>query len=464
MTFSRYIEAARGIRSRRGLAVAATIFMLPLAACDLEETLEVVDPDIATPESLADSTALPVLHAGAVRDFALAYGSSGETGGGSDAEGEILISGLLSDEFTGTDSFDTRIRIDQRDVILEPNGTSSNGQLQDPYRNLHRARRSAETAADRFEEFGRGSSTERAELQALAGFTYIFFGENWCSGVPFSEFPAGAPAVFGESTPTADIFARGIQRFDAAIATAQAAGDDEMLNLARVGKGRALLNRGEFAAAAAAVAGVPTDFEYTVFYSLASTPQYNGVYEYTLDSRRYGVSDREGGNGLPYRSDNDPRVPWVVNDAPNFDTTLPFPHFAQQLYTTRESDIPLATGVEARLIEAEAALQAGGAGYLTILNDLRATVPGLAPLTDPGTEDGRVDQLFKERAYWMWLTSHRLGDLRRLIRQYGRTADETFPSGEFTRPGDTFGSDVSLPLFVDEGNNPNFTSCPNDVA
>ena len=37
---------------------------------------------------------------------------------------------------------------------------------------------------------------------------------------------------------------------------------------------------------------------------------------------------------------------------------------------------------------------------------------------DPGTAASRVDMLFRERAFWMYFTAHRLGDMRRLVRQY----------------------------------------------
>ena len=58
-------------------------------------------------------------------------------------------------------------------------------------------------------------------------------------------------------------------------------------------------------------------------------------------------------------------------------------------------------------------------GMRTILNDLR-DAQGLDPLPTPGNRDAAVDQLFSERAFWLFATGHRLGDMRRLIRQYGR--------------------------------------------
>ena len=61
-----------------------------------------------------------------------------------------------------------------------------------------------------------------------------------------------------------------------------------------------------------------------------------------------------------------------------------------------------------------------------ILDSLRTNI-GLDTLVDPGTADSRLDLLYRERAFWLLRTGHRLGDLRRLIRNYGRSAETVFP-------------------------------------
>jgi hypothetical protein len=133
---------------------------------------------------------------------------------------------------------------------------------------------------------------------------------------------------------------------------------------------------------------------------------------------------------------------------------------------TTETDSILADGVEAELIKAEAQLRAGNvSGFLATLNALRAnsavlTARGytgsLAGLTDPGSEVGRQDLMFRERAYWLFLTAHRVGDMRRLIRQYGRGAETVFPTGAYSSNGRTsiYGTDTSFPIPVEELNNP----------
>jgi hypothetical protein len=138
--------------------------------------------------------------------------------------------------------------------------------------------------------------------------------------------------------------------------------------------------------------------------------------------------------------------------------------FVQLLWPTRDSRVAITSGVEARLIEAEAQLRAGNAaGSLATLNALRAAgaagggVAGLTPLADAGAEAARVDQLVRERAVWLFSRGDRVGDMRRLIRQYGRAANTVFPTGAWHKGG-SYGADVNLPIPQAEENNPNVTS------
>jgi hypothetical protein len=119
--------------------------------------------------------------------------------------------------------------------------------------------------------------------------------------------------------------------------------------------------------------------------------------------------------------------------------------------------VPVADGLEARLIEAEGLLQANDLqGMTDTLNYLRATfAPSLPALTLPGSTAAAQDLLFSERAFWMFATGHRLGDMRRLVRQYGRPADTVFPTGTYIKGG-SYGADVNIPVPTEESSNPNF--------
>jgi len=79
-------------------------------------------------------------------------------------------------------------------------------------------------------------------------------------------------------------------------------------------------------------------------------------------------------------------------------------------------------------------------------------------LTDPGNNPARQDLLFREKAFWTFSRGQRLGDMRRLIRYYGRASGTVFPEGQHYR-GPTYGPDVNLPVPQEELNNPKFKGC-----
>ena len=69
-----------------------------------------------------------------------------------------------------------------------------------------------------------------------------------------------------------------------------------------------------------------------------------------------------------------------------------------------------------------------------------------------------MDLLFRERGFWMYLTAHRLGDLRRLVRQYGRGIESVYPTGAYFKGG-AYGTDVALVPSQTETNNPTWKAC-----
>jgi hypothetical protein len=319
---------------------------------------------------------------------------------------------------------------------------------------LAQARALADLTSARYNTFDQGVEGH-SETLSLAGYAYLLFAEHFCSGVPFSTL-TDAGVDFGQPQSRDEILAIALAKFDSALTFALDNENTDLANLARVGRARVLLNQGNFAQAAAAVTAVPTSFSYSIEGSDNSTRQNNGIWNYTVNFFGFSVPDREGTNGLPWRSANDDRVEWVNSGDVGFDGETPF--FIQQKYPDIDSDVVLASGIEARLIEAEAALQVGNsATAFQILNTLRQTA-GLGTLATPATAAARIDALFRERAFWLYLTGHRLGDMRRLIRQYGRSESTVFPVGSYHKGGQ-YGSDVNFPVSSDERNNPNFEAC-----
>ena len=474
------------------LALLTVALLVPQAGCN--DPLRVSIPSIVPPGSLSDTAALGTLRAGAIGDFSIAYSGDHPDGNGGTGEGVIMYGGLLADEWINSETFPTRIEVDARTIQV------TNADVDLWYRLLHQSRNSAEKTAAQYAAL-LPMDLGHAEVLSLAGYTYLFFAETFCSGVPVSHLnPATGDITYGVPLTTTQLLDTAIARFDAATAAANSdtvAADTTpkraMLNLAAIGKARALLDGGAFAAAATAVAGVATDFAYLSQHSEISDFENNGVFNGNTVDRRYAVADSEGGNGLGWRSVVDPRTPSLLRPQGShtgFDgSTL---QFNTLRFGDRKAGIPVATGVEARLIEAEAALRAdtatASAAFLAALNDPRANASGRAyfnpnpfdrtnPLTnqvavlpnltatDATSAGGAVNLLFNERARWLWLTAHRLGDLRRLVRPfanggYGRAENTVFPTGPYFKPGSPpYGTDVNIPVPITEQNNPNFTAC-----
>jgi hypothetical protein len=417
-----------------------------LAGCDLDSFLEVPDPDVVTVPVFADPTNHAAVRAGAVSEFARAVG-----GEENDEGGQVLMSGLLADELYHSGSFTTRQEIDARNI------RDTNSSNEEAFFELQRARNHAEQAAELFAASDQAGSESHAEMLALAGFTYVFFAENYCSGVPFSRIPLlGGESVLGSARTTAEMLDLALDRFG----EAEGFGPDGTLaNTIRIGRGRALLDLGQYAEAAQAVSSVPTGFEAVTAYSEENQNAFNAIWNLVNAERRWSASVGEGTNGLPFIVDADPRTPGAF-DGSGFEPSVD--HYSQGKYPSPGSDIPLATGIEARLIEAEAALQDDDrATFFGIHTTLRGTI-GLGSLQDTGqTEDELIDLHFSERAHWLWLTSHRLGDLRRLVRQYGRTAASVFPIG-LTELGAARGNHVALRVPFSETNNPSYDAAACD--
>lgn len=430
--------------ARRHAAVAALALVAGLAACSPDDVLTVEDIDVATPGSLTTVAALPVLRTGAIGDFAVAFD------GGDD--NVVTYTGLLADEFINAETFPTRIEIDQRSI--QP----VNSSLEGVYRSLHRARASARRAADAFALLD-ASNVARLEVLNLEAMTLILFSEQYCNGVTLSTLTADGQTLYGDPLTGIELNQRAVAIYDSVITLAGASVVPAVvtqLNFARVGKGRALMNLSDPAGAATAVAAVPTNFAYQLQHSENSGRQNNGIYLTGAINRRFSIASVEGINGLAYRTAGDARIvaPRGTGTASTgFDGATPL-YLPSTKFPNRSASSTVAGGVEARLIQAEAQWRAADStGALATLNTLRTTVVGLAPLTAVN-----VDILFTERAYWMWLEGHRLGDLRRLVRQYSRGIESVFPTGSYFKGG-VYGPDVNFPIPVAEGNSGNTLGC-----
>ena len=132
------------------------------------------------------------------------------------------------------------------------------------YRSMQRARTGAARAAGILATTAPTPTFNRGEMYMVLAYTELFFGEGWCSGVPFSS-EDGTTTTFGKPMKTDEMWTLASAHFDSALALADTS--KRVKFGSQIGKARALMNLGKFTEAAAAVAGVPTNFVLTTSHS-----------------------------------------------------------------------------------------------------------------------------------------------------------------------------------------------------
>ncbi len=456
--------------TRRGAYVAAVF--LSAVGCRSSDFLSVPPPAGVTPSSGYQSMS------GA--EALLAHGRAQVTLGlvGSDLLGNgalVQWTGLLADELRWT-AFKfgaASANIDARQTI-GTGGFSENG---DPaIQGLLGARLTLLSAIPLLKQFEPASGQSKiGEAFALVGYAELAAAEDYCPGVSLDALGPTQGVIYGQPLTTDSLLGVAAADFDSA--AAYASGDVVIAPLAQVGRARVLLDRGRFAAAGTAASSVPVGFAYDGMNTqptYPASPFELNVYEGELAASGCGfanVADVKGSNGVNFVSAHDPRL--VLNAAIQMtcdglvaqspDSVWYYPAKFGNPSTT----VALATGVEAQLIVAEAALQASDVtGWTSALNALRMNAPStylalaasMMPLTVDSTTTAsateRVDVMFRERAFWLFGMGARLSDLRRLVRQYGRDQSTVFPTGPYPNganpnlptPLPNYGTDVALTL------------------
>ena len=400
----------------------------------------------------------------------------------------IIESGLLTDELNADGS--SHGWADQRRSYY------SIRPVTEPYGTLHEVRSLARLARGIVTKYVSGeTSSWQGTLFLYEAYAEILLADGWCSGVPLSTMDFEADWTYRAGSTTTDIYKHAIVLLDSAYAHAA---DSLPLQFAiQTLKARAFVALGRYPDAKAVVEGIGADerFPLQISFQAATNPSATTVSAHLFVTRAT-VSDREGINGLPYLSVRDPRtfvdsirVPAGTGPAGVPSHVVWFP---RKYMAPDSTSFVITSGIEARLIEAEALLHEDNlGGFLTALNTLRTTgsyssidtvfngpaivridtawvagtggVAGLRPLADPGSVAGRLTLLFSERAAWLFVTGNRQGDLRRLIRMYGHDPESVYPTGAYmgTSETGTYGADISLAIPAAESRNPLFRGCLN---
>ena len=415
------------------LAIAAGGVM---TACKTSDYLDVTSPSRIPAGSLEDPANASLLVNGAVADFECAYG------------GYVAATGLIGDELDDATQTAARFPYDQR-VLISSSSTYQSASCTSlgVYSPMQTARVSADNVRRLLNGWTDAQVPGRQMLIATAaayeGYAELLLGEGSCATV-FSSFNPDGTVVYGNSITPAQAFDSAITRFTEAIAAAQAAGTgaQDLLNMAYVGRARAKLDKGDAAGARADAILVPPTFVMNMTASTISSRRYNRVW---ADNGPSGSTYNQASSvGASYRTLNDPRVPVIHPNVPNSTTGVPI--WVQTKYPTGATPIPIASGVEAQLIVAEADITSNPTEAATILSASRAA--GGEPVLPAGAD--LKSALIEERRRALFLQGTRLYDMIRFQVPLDPAPGAKFPGGG------TYGSQLCMPLpDVERFNNPN---------
>lgn len=455
----------RWIKRPLSRLVAISLLVGAIPSCGLD----VVDPDIITPEDVADPASIPVVIAGLVGDFQVAV------------DEWILYGGLITDEFLTAGTFPTRREVQERQMLVA--NVSLNTDLWEP---IHTNRFSADNAVANLTPLvGDPEFADQQELiqegiafgQYYGAYARVMLAEMWCQSILGG---GDTESVNYESAPVGpdERMQQALTLFQSAEASATAAGRSDVAAAARVGQARANMWLGNYSQAASVAAGVDANFEFVSEYSSNVIAQYNRVYTFTYGDGNDVIRWTVGDGTEPSRDsekfafyDEWVDLGLIIPDAANppfqsFDSEIEV--HLQTIYGAgnpppntvgQSASILIASGFEADIYQAEALYRAGDlAGSAALINS-RITDPagnphGKAFLPVSFTGDFETDIVEIGRAYLagMWITGQRHGFFRRVFRNDNV---DLFPSAS---PG----SDTAFPIPNQEiDNNPDLSqSCP----
>src|SRR5262245_58681106 len=396
-------------RNRARFAVLACLATTAVAAgCDRvkHELLEPQNPGLVDPSAVGSPTAALALRVGALGRYKQVQ--SGES--------IWQYGGTLADEFKNADFEAGRINADMRltDVSVSWN-----------YNGVTQSRGFVRDAIAAMQKFNPDSSALIGELYMELAFFEMTLADNYCNGIPLGH-TANEVRTNGSPRTIAQVYDSASSHLDTALAlTAGTNAASVYINrAARVWKARVMIAKdtANLAAAAALLATVPTSFVYDMTFSSVSGS--NGMWSLVNSTARISVGDSFDilngvpntiKNALPFASAKDPRVPVVNGDSASpkvvAEDQVTRPFYVALLFKGQFDPLVLASGIDARLYEAEAKLDANDIpGMMTILNYLRTdtprpvigvtTIPAMGALPTPASKEDAISLLFREKAYW----------------------------------------------------------------
>lgn len=433
-------------RKHRGWAgvCAAGAVLLLAPACDLDELLSVDNPEELPVADLNDPALLQVQLNGVIDALHNAY-----------AEPVIEWSNFLTDEVLTGLNWEDYARVNQRIASYLEGPTAQ------IFEELSRGLRMAHDLSERIRVWAADDPATDfdpalAKTLAYAGYSALVLAENMCQAVisPDPDNPSGT--VLSQ----AQTFEAALPYLTEAVTIAEAAGEDDIANLARSGLARANLGLGRWAEAATQADQVTAGFELWMdFVDIdGGRNALQGIstganFTHGIHPRFTGVHPSFNGTGFVFTNNNviapqtDPRIQHAITDRTGHNALTPLYKLFQGLRYSEyngetiapasaacpactgtdtsemtliaefDTDILLADYLEAQhhLHEALAMddIAANGAAVLAFVNARRA-VGNQAPVALSG--QALITELRNQRARDLFMGGFRLPDLRRWTR------------------------------------------------
>jgi len=444
--------------SRRPIVTCLPLVML-IAGCSLDRILEVELPGVVTEEALDDPKLAVVITNSAIGGFECAWNQY--TALASYHSDEWIPSSttghFVASEWgrrgTSASSISTSYTCTTFGGIFIPLQTAR-AQGDDVYRRL-----------------GTLTVANRAKLQAIAraygGYALVGLAESYCSMAL-----DGGPRL----TPL-QVMAEAESRFGEALTIVQQAGDTiGVQGMARVGRARARLYRGDFAGAIADAQAVAAGYLRAASRGDEEPRRRNYSYEYltgeTGGPLMYGsVAETFRGltvNALGAHTRNaadtpDPRLVIATTGRNGQDSRTP--HFFHQKYPARSTPVPIASYKEAQLIIAEAAARSGDLTTARAAINGRHAAAGLPPwdLAGAATQAEIIRHVLDERARELFNEGGwRLSDMLRFRATpyqipFRGEPGSIHPNG-VDQTGLAYGTTTCIPLpAAEEQGNPNLS-------
>ena len=394
----------------RGRVVRAGALVLALAAgcADTADRLLTV----TTPSRLADDQFLVPQNAqlivnSAIADFECAFGAY------------VVASGLASGELVDASQTSSRWFYDRRDVTpLEPHYATFGCEAIGVYTPVSTARFVADQALAKLDEWTDaqvGANRQRLAATAAlyAGFAYVLLAEGFCT----------AAVNTGPELQPAQVLDSAEARFTRTITFATAPQDTTLLRAALVGRARARLGKGDRSGAAADAARVPLSFVLNATADNLAGRRNNRVFAQNNNTAS-GVTIAPAFRTLTVAGAPDPRV--RVTDQNRAVADQVNRYFTQTKYASLTAPIPIATGVEAALILAEAQ---GAAQGVATLNALRARAGVALPALTAAEVADFQGTVYSERSRELFLQGNRWFDVRRGDLPLAPTAGTVYAKG-----------------------------------